>query len=617
MKQVIDVLRRKRPVQVYCAAMKKFVLLFFSFLISVSSGYGADHFVRPSGGDYGTGDGGSYENAWNGFGNIKWDEIMPGDNLYICDTHVGSGLTIGRSGEDGLPVTIRGDCQGDPGIIIGASAVFTDGWELHDANHNIWKRSFSATSDYSDWQAFEKSKGAPSVEAIVRLNNVGNKETAGTGELADFLRWKPGSYYREGDTLYYRPTSGSANDHIYYAGYSKPCIFSSNRNNFNIMRLKVMMGAGSKYKGVITLRNLHHVTLDEVSVKWGVYGIVFSPEWSDRKKVSSDYVIIRNCTVSECRAGIYPFGRVNHCLITGNHIYDIDQHGYYLYLKKDRWNGDIHGIALQGGGDDLRIEGNHVHHVGSEGIFPYGDNNPEGVNVQNLQNFSIKYNLVHDIQYLGSAVKPYSSSGKQSALYYNQNNNFPSEGLSNNVMAYNILYNAAHGVRMKCNANKNTGKAPWEVYNNVIYNADIGLSWYSTGSFNPYNKPGVTFKNNIIMNARSAFVSIATPTIKEYDQVFFDNNIYYPDLTEGFQWPGGKGNFDAWKSWNSGAYLDGHSKIANPRFVDHLRHDFHLLEDSPAIDGGQFVGLREDHEGKLVPQGKAPEIGAFEFPVQK
>jgi hypothetical protein len=578
-----------------------------------SPSFAADWFVRPAEGSYGNANGESYSNAWSGFEKIKWDNIKPDDNLFICDTHVGTALSIRASGADGHLITIRGDYQGHSGAIIGASSVFTDGWELHDAEHNVWKRLFLPQLNYSDWQAFERPKTADPIEGIIRLNNVGNKETAGTGEKMDFALWKPGSFYRSGIIIYYKPTAGSANDHVYYAGCSNPCIQSLNQHYFNIMNLKVMMGAGSQYEGVITLRNLNHVNLRGISVKWGTYGIVFSPQWADRHNISSDYVTISKCSISDCRAGIYPFGKVNHCLIIDNHIHDIDQYGYYVYWKKGRWSGDIHGIALQGGGEDLRIERNHIHHIGSEGIFPYGDNNPDGVDVQTLKNFNIRYNVVHDIEYLGGALKPHTSTGRQSAVYYNQNNIFPSEGLSDNTIAYNVLYNATHGVRMKCNVNKNTGKSPWAVYNNVIYNTDVGLSWYSTGSANLHNKPGVIFKNNIVMGAKSKHVSIATPTIKEYDQLIFDKNIYYPDMTKGFEWPGGTGNFEAWQGWNDGIKRDEHSLSADPKFVNVKDHNFHLKKGSPAIDAGQMLGFTEDLDGKHISQGKAPEIGAYEF----
>lgn len=48
---------------------------------------GTNWYVRPSGGSYGTEDGTSYANAWDGFANIDTSVIMSGDTVYIAGTH--------------------------------------------------------------------------------------------------------------------------------------------------------------------------------------------------------------------------------------------------------------------------------------------------------------------------------------------------------------------------------------------------------------------------------------------------------------------------------------------------------------------------------------------------
>jgi len=48
-------------------------------------------------------------------------------------------------------------------------------------------------------------------------------------------------------------------------------------------------------------------------------------------------------------------------------------------------------------------------------------------------------------------------------------------------------------------------------------------------------------------------------------------------------------------------------------YVDYDNNDYHLQEGSPAIDAGQDLGYTEDFDGIPIPQGSAPDIGAYEY----
>lgn len=108
----------------------KDIVLFFVVLILASGNefvHAKDWYVRPAGGNYGRADGTSYDDAWNGLLQVKWgmNGVSPGDNLYVCGTHVHDMINRGNvasqaelhliSGAgDSARIITRGDCPGDP-----------------------------------------------------------------------------------------------------------------------------------------------------------------------------------------------------------------------------------------------------------------------------------------------------------------------------------------------------------------------------------------------------------------------------------------------------------------------------------------------------------------------
>ena len=80
---------------------------------------GQNWYVRPGPGNYGKGDGKSYDNAWADFSCIDWSLVQPGDTLWLDGTFTTDNLDIGVSGIAGNPVYIRGDYRGtgSPAVI--------------------------------------------------------------------------------------------------------------------------------------------------------------------------------------------------------------------------------------------------------------------------------------------------------------------------------------------------------------------------------------------------------------------------------------------------------------------------------------------------------------------
>jgi len=59
--------------------------------------------------------------------------------------------------------------------------------------------------------------------------------------------------------------------------------------------------------------------------------------------------------------------------------------------------------------------------------------------------------------------------------------------------------------------------------------------------------------------------------------------------------------------------LDQGSLISDPQLVNPEKKDFHIQNFSPCIDTGIDVGISKDFEGNEIPQGFAPDIGAYEY----
>ena len=53
--------------------------------------------------------------------------------------------------------------------------------------------------------------------------------------------------------------------------------------------------------------------------------------------------------------------------------------------------------------------------------------------------------------------------------------------------------------------------------------------------------------------------------------------------------------------------------ITNPNFMNYTNRDVHLQQTSPGVNAGVNLGYITDLDGKLVPQGTAPDMGAYEF----
>jgi hypothetical protein len=136
------------------------------------------------------------------------------------------------------------------------------------------------------------------------------------------------------------------------------------------------------------------------------------------------------------------------------------------------------------------------------------------------------------------------------------------------------------------------------VFNNVFYENNYGILT-DTGN------PTIIAHNNIWFGSPSDtwfYVSIQAGTYRG------DNNIFF-GAANG--WLVGEALTGSLAQWQASSGQDVRSLSTDPLFVS--TSDFRLQRSSPAIDAGVDVGLTEDLAGTHVPQGLAPDIGAYEW----
>lgn len=157
-------------------------------ILSATS-FGATWYVRPSvftnwsglypvpqEGVYGSQDGTTYANAWNGIRSVVWGVggVTTGDTLYICGTHIATYIAGGSSPNTASyalwltnsGITLRGDYQNDPALIFGGCSdqYNTYTWLGPDAN-GVYRSQIQGTGNASWFTKYWLSNGVP-----VRLN---------------------------------------------------------------------------------------------------------------------------------------------------------------------------------------------------------------------------------------------------------------------------------------------------------------------------------------------------------------------------------------------------------------------------------------------------------------
>ena len=123
----------------------------------------------------------------------------------------------------------------------------------------------------------------------------------------------------------------------------------------------------------------------------------------------------------------------------------------------------------------------------------------------------------------------------------------------------------------------------------------------------------VYVRNNVFFEAKSnAFYAPAWPRAA-IDALRMDHNCWYQAAGTMIRLKDASYTMARFAAYQSEQAKEPRSIATQPALVDVDKRDFHLAKGSACIDAGADVGTQTDFERNPVPQGKAPDIGAYEF----
>jgi hypothetical protein len=152
------------------------------------------------------------------------------------------------------------------------------------------------------------------------------------------------------------------------------------------------------------------------------------------------------------------------------------------------------------------------------------------------------------------------------------------------------------------------------VAHNTFFENDTRRDGNGELSLNHYVRNN-TITHNLFVTGRQSLL-LGNPTTNGSGNVL-DYNLYFaPDGSSDSVWQWQKANQKGFATYQQATGQDAHSIFANPLFADPLTADFHLVENSPAIDAGDPLfqaGTGEtDVDGEARIKGIRADLGADE-----
>jgi hypothetical protein len=307
--------------------------------------------------------------------------------------------------------------------------------------------------------------------------------------------------------------------------------------------------------------------------------------------VNGSWVVVQGLTISDAHeSGIYVSGGAQHVIVQNNEVvntgFGIRVDGQFNLVTRNNIR-DLKMIVNTPGGDD---------DYGAQAVLLEGPNNE--VSYNRMTNCNVPS---YDYGMDGSAVEFFGNADNSSVHHnYSYNVNAFSEvgsgggGLARNItVADNLIVQSGQLAVLHINGTYGSTVANFRFINNTV--VDTG----SQGGYSLFYISATPSDPNIFQVRNNIFY-INNYSFAMQNSVPFahDHNLYY--LMNS--------------STQLGFSLGAGEKIADPQFVNVGGGDYHLKAGSPAIDSAASPApFNTDYDGKAVPSGAGPDMGAYEY----
>jgi len=358
----------------------------------------------------------------------------------------------------------------------------------------------------------------------------------------------------------------------------------------------------------------HAVTIDGT-------GITLPQGWGGLFDVSGkSYVRISGLRIMNAGPDLNSVGILvdesSHIIIEGNYTYNTTSSGIGVWGSSDvtidgnevelACNDGEQECITVAGTDTFEVKNNHVHYGGP------GNNGGEGIDVKDgSSNGQVFNNHVHDMNRVGIYIDAWDKHTYNIELFGNVVHDNAADGfavasemggLLENISIYNnIVYNNKwNGIFLfECCSDYGPNYGPVHnvsIINNTFYDNgwDWGDQWGGGIAIENPAVQNIVIRNNIC--SQNLSFQIAVDAGIPAGNVTTDHN-----LVDGYRGDDGE--------IYGSDYVEG-----DPLFVNAAGADFHLQENSPAIDTGSPTDApSDDFEGQARPSGAGYDIGADEW----